>query len=155
MRLSQRVSSLGFRANNAIKQCSHLRQAVSITGLGSSAFDDIVPTIEQIFFMFMQQLPLDAIDLWTPHQVHEYHAITAQTRLFTSRTQVVNVDPIPFDPLVDANENLTRLARLSSAKFIHTSDNEVEYLGRVNGFNGCHVLTSFSQPLMLTPSAIE
>ena len=125
-----------LRTNNAIRQCSHLRQAVSITGLGSSAFDDIVPTIEQIFFMFMQQLPVDTIEYWRPHQVREHDAISAQMRLFTSRTQVVNVDPIPFDPLVDSNENLTRLARLSSARFIHTSDNEVEYLGRTNGANG-------------------
>ena len=122
-----------FRNNNAIKQCSHLRQAVSITGLGSPAFDDIVPTIEKIFFMFMHDLPLDTIDYWKPHQFREHDAISTQTRLFTSRTQVINVDPIPFDALVDSNENLTRLARLSGARFIHTSDNEVEYLGPTNG----------------------
>jgi len=91
--------------------------------------------------MFMHQLPLDTIDYWRPHQFREHDVISTQTCLFTSRTQVINVDPIPFDPLVDSNENLTRLARLSSTRFIHTSDNEVEYLGPTNRDTGW-VLTS-------------
>lgn len=84
----------------------------------------------------MSQLPQDTLDYWQLHQVREHDTISTQTRLFTSRIHVTNVDPIPFDPLVDSNENLTRLARLASAKFIHTSDNEVEYLGPTNGANG-------------------
>lgn len=89
----------------------------------------------------MQQLPVDTVEFWTPHAVLEHDAISTQTRLFTSRTQLINADAVAFDPLVDSNENLTRLARLASARFIHTSDNEVEYLGPINGGHGC-VLTS-------------
>ena len=96
----------------------------------------------------MHDLPLDTIDYWKPHQFREHDAISTQTRLFTSRTQVINVDPIPFDVLVDSNENLTWLARLSGARFIHTSDNEVEYLGPTNGGTGW-VLTSWLYLLVL------
>jgi len=125
-----------IRNNNAVKQCSHLRQAVSITGLGSPLFDAVIPTIEKIFFLFVHYLPPDSIEFWKPQQFREYDAICARTRLFTSRTQVVGINSISFDPLVDSNENLARLARMSNARFIHTTDNAVEYLGPINGGNG-------------------
>ena len=99
--------------------------------------------------MFMQQLPVDTIEYWRPHQVREHDVISAQTCLFTSQTHVVNVNPILFDLLLDSNENLTWLARLSSARFIHMLDNEVEYLGRNNGSDGW-VPTSLSELLVLT-----
>ncbi|KIM40845.1 hypothetical protein M413DRAFT_11164 [Hebeloma cylindrosporum] len=123
------------RGKHAARQYPRIKQAVTITGLGCSAFDDVVPTIEQIFYMFMDQVP-DSMDVWKPEQFGDYEAIATENRLFTSRTLVPDVVPIPFDPLVDSNGSLTELARLSGGRFIHTSDNQVEYLGPINGSNG-------------------
>ena len=109
---------------------------MSITGLGSSAFGNIVPTIVQIFSMFLPLFPRDTLDLWEADDAKGYEAISTHTRLFTSRSQASDAEPIPFDPLVDSNHNLTRLGKLASGKFIHTSDNEVEYLGPINGAGG-------------------
>lgn len=105
---------------------------MAITGLGSPAFDDVIPMIRQIFYMFLQRLPEDALEMWEGHQVRGYDAISTQTRLFTS-TKASTSEAIPFDALVDSNNNLSRLARLASGQFIHTSDNEVEYLGPIDG----------------------
>ena len=83
--------------------------------------------------MFLPFFPQDSLDLWEADDTRGYEAISTHTRLFTSRSQVSDAESIPFDPLVDSNNNLTRLAKLASGKFVHTSDNEVEYLGPING----------------------
>ena len=86
--------------------------------------------------MFLPLFPQDSLNLWEADDARGYEAISTHTRLFTSRSQVSDAEPIPFDPLVDSNNNLTRLGKLASGKFIHTSDNEVEYLGPINGAGG-------------------
>jgi len=83
--------------------------------------------------MFIPYFPDDSLALWEPEEVRGYEGISTLTRLFTSKNQAPNADSVPFDPLVDSNNNLYRLLRLGSGKFIHTADNKVEYLGPVNG----------------------
>jgi hypothetical protein len=86
--------------------------------------------------MFLPFFAQDTLDLWEADDVRGYEAISTHTRLFTSKSQASDSEAIPFNRLVDSNDNLTRLARLASGKFIHTSDNEVEYLGPINGAAG-------------------
>ena len=86
--------------------------------------------------MFLPLFPRDTLDLWQPEEVRGYEGISANTRIFTSKSQASDLEPIPFDPLVDPNNNLNHLARLACGKFVHISDNQVEYLGPLNGAGG-------------------
>jgi hypothetical protein len=111
------------------RQCFRLRQAVSISGLGSPEFDKIIPMVDSVYYMFLPHFTEGTLETFQLSQFQGHDVLCTHSRIFTSRSLAPNALSTPFSEMVDPDNNLTKLARLASSKFVHTWDNEVEYIG--------------------------
>lgn len=105
--------------------CKHIRQAVTLTGLGSKSFGEGVDNIAQAYMKFITFFPEDQLELWQPTMFNPHVAIDAHSRYFTERRFSPQEPNIPFGPMVDPKGILTSI---QGNDFIHGQDNYVEYL---------------------------
>ena len=108
------------------RQRSFLRQATTLSGLGSESFSRAVQSIQDIHGRFSRSFPDGCLEEWVLNQFEGHEAIDAANRFFTPRTQAKTEEILPFNPLVDPDEILAT-AMKQDDQFTHTMDNEVDY----------------------------
>ncbi|KAF9549486.1 hypothetical protein CPC08DRAFT_769067 [Agrocybe pediades] len=106
----------------------HIRQAVTITGLGLPAFDEFIEKIENVYMAFYDVFPNNTMEGWHPGQADGFPAITAQTRYFERvHAHGTAVPSVGFTNYEDPNGVL---AAMEADGFVHGEDNSVEYRAR-------------------------
>jgi len=125
----------------------HIRQAITLTGLGLDYFDNIIQKIEQVYIMFSNVLPAKSMIHWQPATYEDMIALDIHARYFThkslikgkhSSTQIITALQIytsiftgentkAFEPFVDPNNVLLEM---QEDQYIHHDDNIVEYFGQ-------------------------
>lgn len=104
----------------------HIRQSVSLTGLGMASFNALVEKMDVIHMMFLNHLPTGSLNESSPSYYREEVVITAHNRYFTAAHLVPNQPRIEFDHKVDPAGHLQSM---SNEAFVHVEDNRVEYFG--------------------------
>jgi len=112
------------------KQIRHLRQDVSITGLGLDDFQNQVNMIPDIAALFTRAVSEDKIQ---PNaiigELEDFSTLNASNRYFTPRKDSQLAKELQFHQDVDPYGNLTKL--LGSA-LVHIEENKVLYYERVS-----------------------
>ena len=101
-----------------------MRQAVTITGLGSPSFTSSVENLNRILLMFANTFPDDKLNAWQYTQFQTWPAIECYMRYFTEKKLGPQEPDIEFEALVDPYNVLRDLA---GRDFFHGRDNHVEY----------------------------
>jgi len=109
------------------KNRPHLRQAVTLTGLGSARFSECINTVEKLVVLFMNKFPADSMEPWEPSKFGIHEAMDANARYFMHARVAGTAERVPFDVLTDPEG---ALAAMVSDDFVHTIDNDVQYYGR-------------------------
>lgn len=108
----------------------YIKQSVTLTGLGSDVFDEMVSGIYDVAeFMGRQVLDGELKD-WVPAHVDAHVAVQAGNRYFQWKDSPNAGKAVEFQPFVDPRGVL---ARMGGENFIHTEDNTVSY-------TDCHVV---------------
>ena len=110
-----------------IRARPHIRQAVTLTGLGSDRFSEAVKAIERVVIQFMNKLPPDSLESWQPSKSQNADAFDAGSRYFINARVAGAAERGPFDALADPNGVL---AAMVDEDFIHIIDNDVQYYAR-------------------------
>ncbi|KAF9455479.1 hypothetical protein BDZ94DRAFT_1327548 [Collybia nuda] len=108
-----------------VHRIAFLRQHVGLIGLGTPEFSTYTDKMLEVFQMISASMPEGYLQPWSPTQLNNHYQINAHSRYFTSEKEAKNLDAIPFSSLVDPTGVLGRMA---SRDFVHTIDNEVQYL---------------------------
>ncbi|KAF9455956.1 hypothetical protein BDZ94DRAFT_1353734, partial [Collybia nuda] len=112
----------------------YLRQCITISGLGTNAFDHAMATATEIYGLFDRTFSDGQLESWTSSSspsLGEFVGIDASNRYMTPRKDVPGVEHQPFPPAVDPKGLLESMAYES--EHIHTDDNQVLYFtSRVN-----------------------
>ena len=107
----------------------YLRQAITLTGLGTHKFKAALEGIQMIHSIFSKEPGLTQLEKWSPGYFQEHHTTNLWNRYFTSSMQSGSHQPnIAFDKFVDPNGVL---ASVMGGHLMHTQDNHVEYYQRV------------------------
>ncbi|KDR65148.1 hypothetical protein GALMADRAFT_232988 [Galerina marginata CBS 339.88] len=110
------------------RQRPYIRQAATITGLGSEAFNKLHENIELIFMAFANTFPADSLDGWQGSGFNGLKAVDFHARYFDRRGPATDEsEDIPFSPLEDPEEVL---AGMVGDGFFHGRDNAVNYVMR-------------------------
>jgi len=64
------------------KNRPHLRQVVTLTGLGSACFSECINTVEKLVVLFMNKFPADSMEPWEPSKFGIHEAMDANARYF-------------------------------------------------------------------------
>ncbi|KAG5220796.1 hypothetical protein IMY05_C4516000200 [Salix suchowensis] len=116
-----------------IRRLAHVRQSVTITGLGSTSFKSIAANCRHMHTMFGRYTP-NALLQSLPEYMgklrnengcdDDYPTITASTRFFTPAKQAQGFATVDVNPELDPRGVL---GKVDAAKWVHTEDNEVGY----------------------------
>ena len=112
------------------RQRAFLRQAITLSGLGSVSFAKAIQSIHDIHGVFSRTFRDGSLEEWLPNQFEGYGAIDAANRFFTPRSQAKTEEISPFSNVVDPDGILTNAMNIDN-KFTHTFDNEVDYYERI------------------------
>lgn len=110
-----------------IRARPHIRQAVTLAGLGSNRFSEAVKSIERVVIQFMNKLPPDSLESWQPSKYQNTEAFDAGSRYFINARVAGAAERGQFDALADPNGVL---AAMVDEDFIHITDNDVQYYAR-------------------------
>ncbi|TEB23701.1 hypothetical protein FA13DRAFT_1639649, partial [Coprinellus micaceus] len=103
-------------------------QSIRLRGFGVPKFDQSVYTLEQVFLRYCQHFDDGTVQQWSPSSSgQDEWSIEASTRYFTRNIHAGNEKAVPFAPKVDP---MGELAAMGGDDWIHTADNEVNYLMR-------------------------
>jgi hypothetical protein len=112
------------------KQIRHLRQDISITGLGLDEFQDQVNMIPDIAALFTRAVKEDKIQ---PNAIigeqEDLTTLNASNRYFTPKKDAHTAKELVFPQDVDPYGNLTRLI---GTALVHIEENNVSYYERVS-----------------------
>ncbi|KDQ25052.1 hypothetical protein PLEOSDRAFT_1046487, partial [Pleurotus ostreatus PC15] len=124
-----------------LKRLAHIRQTVTLTGLGSTHFQQIVDNCRRSYSMFSRYTP-NARLVPTPEFLGKHTGtrdkaqhvtITASNRFFTPVQQSGGLEAVDINPEIDPRGIL---AKVDATKFLHTEDNAVEYYVLTTGGDG-------------------
>ncbi|KAF4600272.1 hypothetical protein EYR38_004896 [Pleurotus pulmonarius] len=117
-----------------IRRLAHVRQSVTITGLGSTSFESIVENCRRTHTMFSRYTPnaklhplpdfLGKYKSANASGVNEHTTITASARFFTPAKQAAGFSIVDVNPELDPRGVL---GKVDGTKWMHTDDNEVGY----------------------------
>ena len=112
------------------KQTCHLRQTVSITGLGLDEFLDQVNMIPEITALFTRAVSEEKIG---PNaiigELEDLTTLNASNRYFTLRKEAQTATELRFHEDIDPYGNLTKLL---GSTLVHIEENNLSYYERVN-----------------------
>ncbi|KAH7907989.1 hypothetical protein BJ138DRAFT_1116223 [Hygrophoropsis aurantiaca] len=106
------------------QQLRHMRQSITITGLGQSSFDSAVSSLYALQPLLARTAPPGAMEKWQPGEYKNVVSLDIQNRYFTLRRYADGAEKINFDDSVDPDGFLEDN---NSRDLIHTEDNKVEY----------------------------
>jgi hypothetical protein len=105
----------------------YLRQAITLTGLGSPSFDDAVASAQEIYLLFQRQFPEGKLQNWSSSTFRDYPTLELSNRYFTPKKDALNMEHLPFHKTVDPHGILEAMAREG---YKHTEENAVSYYAR-------------------------
>ncbi|KAF8230718.1 hypothetical protein L208DRAFT_1280606, partial [Tricholoma matsutake] len=117
----------------------YLRQAVSITGLDTSAFARAVSAAQEIYGKFDWQFTDGTMMLWATSDVNQGQAecLDIANHYFTLKQSTQGLSSIAFQKEVDPHGVLANMAVGDAVhSYIHMDDNEVQYFTRLKGVSG-------------------
>jgi hypothetical protein len=109
----------------------HLRQQVSVTGLGTSKFATALESLSSINRLFSKQIRPDVLEDWTPDFYQEFPAVNISNRYFTDGSLGKGRQSIQFSPSVDPHHLLSS----AGPNLTHTLDNVVNFYKKVEREN--------------------
>ena len=80
--------------------------------------------------MFSRNFPQGVLEGWVPGQFDTFLTIDAANRFYTHRSLANTTEVIPFSAEVDPQEILKRGI---TEKYVHTTENVVEYYEKMTG----------------------
>jgi hypothetical protein len=101
-----------------------MQQAIILTGLGTSQFQDSIQSVLAIEEEFSRQVGDRNMVSWKNGEYLDWVAMHLSNRYFTPRRGHPSVRPVTFDHLVDPHGTLESLA---GEDRVHCADNVVEY----------------------------
>ncbi|KIM72485.1 hypothetical protein PILCRDRAFT_81820 [Piloderma croceum F 1598] len=122
-------------SRNEHARCRYLRQAITISGMGSEYLNKAMDNIMQIHKLFNRQHKDDQLELWQPSAYEDSYGIDASNHYFSARKDNPGSRAIPFLPMVDPKGTLTGLSS-SMMNFVHTQENQVQYYEYVADTSG-------------------
>ncbi|RDB19734.1 hypothetical protein Hypma_013178 [Hypsizygus marmoreus] len=122
---------------NSSKYC-YLRQGITISGLGTTTFEDALKSATEVFGAFDRNFREGELESWGP-SVGGIDGLEASNRYLTPRRDALGDVGIPFGPGVDPKNILLSMA---GEDHIHTEDNEVLYYSRHEDKEGNQVHVS-------------
>ncbi|KAH6896343.1 hypothetical protein BKA70DRAFT_1116397, partial [Coprinopsis sp. MPI-PUGE-AT-0042] len=103
-----------------------IRQNVKLTGFGEAQFTKALTELEAVHLKMSNCFPDGRLETFQPAMFGTHFAIEANTRYFNHRNTVsADVQPVDFLEGVDPEGSLSRLM---GEDYVHTQDNQVEYL---------------------------
>ncbi|KAH7918705.1 hypothetical protein BV22DRAFT_1024122, partial [Leucogyrophana mollusca] len=124
------------------KAIKHLRQSITITGLGQTAFADAITNIFAAQTVMQRKLPEGAVETWRPTTFAKFPALDIGNRYFMQGRYAGDAPTVGFAPDSDPNG---LLAACVKGEFVHTEENRVDYYRFENG----------SRPVTSTPSTFR
>ncbi|PPQ97878.1 hypothetical protein CVT26_013050 [Gymnopilus dilepis] len=107
----------------------YMRQSITITGLGTEAFQTGYENAMKIFLAFSDSFPEGTLSGWDSTTFRTYPCIEFNARYFSRTTAGVDKTlSIPFRTEVDPDGVLEKMV---DDNFIHGTDNHVEYKWRI------------------------
>ncbi|KIM90321.1 hypothetical protein PILCRDRAFT_31490, partial [Piloderma croceum F 1598] len=107
----------------------HLRQAVTLTGLGTEKFEQSVDAFIQIHTMFSRIFKDGILDPWLLSAFGDHNAVDISNRYFTSRHQNPTAVQLSFHELVDPDRILVNMA---VGDLVHSEENDVQFFELVS-----------------------
>jgi hypothetical protein len=117
--MSFRCLTLQIRRKENYKQ---MRQAVTLTGLGTHKFKASLESILFIHAMFAKHVGKDRLAAWIPGYFQEHRTVEVWNRYFDHPS--LSSSAIPFHPFVDPQGLLKSII---DGRLLHTEENEVRY----------------------------
>ncbi|KAH7903615.1 hypothetical protein BJ138DRAFT_1020345, partial [Hygrophoropsis aurantiaca] len=105
----------------------YLRQAVTLTGFGSSVFSKALDGADLAYYIFARHFQEDTLLPWqhsSSQSCPDHPSIDVSNRYFLPRSQNPSLIPQPFQPMVDPKAILVNIAK---DELIHTEENAVYY----------------------------
>ena len=79
----------------------HIRQAITITGLGLDFFNQVIQKIEQVYVMFSNTFPPNSMMYWQPGQYQDQAALDVHARYFTHKNIIKGENMSSFNTFFD------------------------------------------------------
>ncbi|TFK59963.1 hypothetical protein BDN72DRAFT_724233, partial [Pluteus cervinus] len=107
-------------------KAQYLTQSVTISGLGTSTFEDSITALNEMYTVFSRQFPEGRL---MPLQSNSSNwglgrSLVLSNRYFTKRSEGPQMKSVPFPAAVDPRKILTRYL---TSSLIHTEENDVQY----------------------------
>ncbi|KAF9492894.1 hypothetical protein BDN71DRAFT_1497277 [Pleurotus eryngii] len=117
-----------------LKRLAHVRQSITLTGLGSKRFEQTVENSRRAYSMFSRYTP-NARLIPTPEflgkqQIEcdtngdQHLTISASNRFFTPAKQCASLETVNVNAELDPRGTL---AKVDQSKYLHTEDNSIDY----------------------------
>lgn len=94
-------------------------------GMGGKLFDTSIDGVYNITEFLGRQIEGDSLKAWQPLQIGDSFAIEASNRYFSWKGSNGIQQPVSFSDMVNPNKVL---AGLAGTEYIHTQENEVDYM---------------------------
>jgi hypothetical protein len=107
-----------------------LRQAITLSGLGTPTFKNALMAASEIYGHFDRQFLEGILDSWasSPVDDNECPCLTMSNRYFTPSNEAHGLEAVPFHKGVDPRGILQNMAKGDGlTTHIHTEDNQVQY----------------------------
>ncbi|KAH6888304.1 hypothetical protein BKA70DRAFT_1442951 [Coprinopsis sp. MPI-PUGE-AT-0042] len=125
-----------WEGENGKKARAHLRQAVTISGLGSPLFDKAMDAMEKAYMEFYNRTQDRSMTPWTPSSYGHFTAIDAYAKYFSHRGAYPDDAKEEFDDKVDPEGVLQALV---DNEYFHGPDNAVDYMQMVRTSEGRYI----------------
>jgi hypothetical protein len=100
------------------------RQGISITGAGTSTFNEAVKAAQEIYALFHRQFPDGKLNSWSAGTYAGHQALDISNRYLTPKRDAPGIKHVPFSEAVDPRGILEDMAR---AGYVHGDENNVLY----------------------------
>jgi hypothetical protein len=102
-----------------------IKQGITVTGLGSSAFGDAIEATREIYkLQFSRQFADGKLESWNTTTYMGNPALDTSNRYLTPRKDAPNMVHVPFEESVDPRGILEEMAQ---AGHVHGEENVVQY----------------------------
>ncbi|KAH7904603.1 hypothetical protein BJ138DRAFT_1119262 [Hygrophoropsis aurantiaca] len=105
-------------------QLRHIRQSITISGLGESSFGDAVTSLYILHTELARQVRAGALEKWRPSDFKGFVSLDIHNRYYTLRKFADGAEKVPFDKLTDPRGFLEDN---NGQDLIHTDDNQVDF----------------------------
>ena len=110
-----------------------MKQCVRVTGFGNADFQRAVNGAAQLAVFMRENIDPVSVDDWAPVRFQSWPALEFSNRYFVHQNVEGDMIPVEFGPNVD-NEGV--LAKIAGEEWVHTDENRVSYLQRIETEDG-------------------